>query len=275
MKIHFDDSKLHHVAAKCGVFAETDIVNLVKSGIPATEILCSLADAIVLQNLSRADARQHAASTRCCCSAARTPTCPSCRSAGACASPRPGTSAATTTRRTCPSKSSIFVPENAQYYAAFGAVRLRPARGRPRSAATAASTGSDDYMTNGRKARLGETRRPAAREDGAGAQRLPTSSTRSRSSSRRSSSPGRSCAASSASTAARPRRKAVLVDEEGEILCKAYQLSKGNPIQDTKEILAAAQGATSTTRARRSRCIGFGAHRLRGRRARGVRARPT
>ena len=34
------------------MFAETDIVNLVKSGIPAEEILNSLADAIVLQNLS-------------------------------------------------------------------------------------------------------------------------------------------------------------------------------------------------------------------------------
>ncbi|MGI6186693.1 MAG: BadF/BadG/BcrA/BcrD ATPase family protein, partial [Brevibacillus sp.] len=51
-RLHFDDSKLHHVAAKCGVFAETDIVNLVKSGIPAAEIMCSLADAIVMQNLS-------------------------------------------------------------------------------------------------------------------------------------------------------------------------------------------------------------------------------
>jgi hypothetical protein len=50
--LHFDDSKLHHVAAKCGVFAETDIVNLVKSGIPTAEVLNSLADAIVLQNLS-------------------------------------------------------------------------------------------------------------------------------------------------------------------------------------------------------------------------------
>ena len=50
--LHFDDSKLHHVAAKCGVFAETDIVNLIKSGIPSNEVLCSLADAIVLQNLS-------------------------------------------------------------------------------------------------------------------------------------------------------------------------------------------------------------------------------
>src|SRR5260370_1630026 len=50
--LHFDDSKLHHVAAKCGVFAETDIVNFIKSGIPSNEVLCSLADAIVLQNLS-------------------------------------------------------------------------------------------------------------------------------------------------------------------------------------------------------------------------------
>jgi activator of 2-hydroxyglutaryl-CoA dehydratase len=37
--LHFDDTKLHHVAAKCGVFAETDIVNLVKSGIPSAEIM--------------------------------------------------------------------------------------------------------------------------------------------------------------------------------------------------------------------------------------------
>ncbi|MCH2108006.1 MAG: CoA activase, partial [Polyangiaceae bacterium] len=50
--LHFNDEKLHHVAAKCGVFAETDIVNLVKSGIPKDEVLNSLADAIVNQNLS-------------------------------------------------------------------------------------------------------------------------------------------------------------------------------------------------------------------------------
>src|SRR5439155_18832606 len=60
--LHFDDSKLHHVPAKCGVFAETDIVNLVKSGIPSPEIMCSLADAIVMQNLSvltRGNTLQH------------------------------------------------------------------------------------------------------------------------------------------------------------------------------------------------------------------------
>ena len=50
--LKFDPTKLHHVAAKCGVFAETDIVNLVKCGIPRNEIMNSLADAIVSQNLA-------------------------------------------------------------------------------------------------------------------------------------------------------------------------------------------------------------------------------
>ena len=50
--LRFDSSKLHKVAAKCGVFADTDIVNLVKSGIPSAEVICSLADAIVSQNLA-------------------------------------------------------------------------------------------------------------------------------------------------------------------------------------------------------------------------------
>jgi len=48
----FRDDALHHVAAKCGVFAETDVVNLVKSSVPAEEIMNSLADAIVMQNLT-------------------------------------------------------------------------------------------------------------------------------------------------------------------------------------------------------------------------------
>src|SRR3954465_7398314 len=52
MVLPFDDSKLHPVAAKCGVLTETDIVNLVKASIPAKEIMNSLADAIVSQNLS-------------------------------------------------------------------------------------------------------------------------------------------------------------------------------------------------------------------------------
>ncbi len=44
--------KLHPVAGKCGVFAETDINGLQKSGIEPSEMMASLFEAIVMQNLS-------------------------------------------------------------------------------------------------------------------------------------------------------------------------------------------------------------------------------
>ncbi len=44
--------KLHPVAGKCGVFAETDINGLQKQGVPPDELMASLFEAIVMQNLS-------------------------------------------------------------------------------------------------------------------------------------------------------------------------------------------------------------------------------
>src|SRR5881396_1767480 len=44
--------KLHKVAGKCGVFAETDINGLQKVGTPPDELMASLFEAIVLQDLS-------------------------------------------------------------------------------------------------------------------------------------------------------------------------------------------------------------------------------
>jgi hypothetical protein len=162
--MHFDDSKLHHVAAKCGVFAETDIVNLVKSGIPAREILCSLADAIVLQNLSvltRGSTLKH----KVLCSAGPTPTCPSCRSAGASASPRRGTSAATTGPKDRPIEETGLRPENAQYYAAFGAC-VYGLREAAEVGALRASTGLVDYMTNGARRASARARARPSRDAG-------------------------------------------------------------------------------------------------------------
>src|ERR1700721_1292961 len=48
----YDGIKLHKVAGKCGVFAETDINGLQKEGTPPDELMASLFEAIVLQNLS-------------------------------------------------------------------------------------------------------------------------------------------------------------------------------------------------------------------------------
>src|SRR5262245_39057041 len=44
--------RLHPVAGKCGVFAETDINGLQKMGVPPDELMASLFEAIVMQNLS-------------------------------------------------------------------------------------------------------------------------------------------------------------------------------------------------------------------------------
>src|SRR5215831_18210548 len=48
----YDGVKLHKVAGKCGVFAETDVNSLQKEGTPPEELMASLFEAIVLQNLS-------------------------------------------------------------------------------------------------------------------------------------------------------------------------------------------------------------------------------
>jgi activator of 2-hydroxyglutaryl-CoA dehydratase len=44
--------RIHPVAGKCGVFAETDINGLQKQGLPPAELMASLYDAIALQNLT-------------------------------------------------------------------------------------------------------------------------------------------------------------------------------------------------------------------------------
>jgi hypothetical protein len=48
----YDGIKLHHVAGKCGVFAETDINGLQKQGVPREELMASLFESIVQQNLA-------------------------------------------------------------------------------------------------------------------------------------------------------------------------------------------------------------------------------
>ena len=50
-RISAQGKTVHHVAAKCGVFAETDVVGLLKSGVSREEIVTSLGSAIVKQNL--------------------------------------------------------------------------------------------------------------------------------------------------------------------------------------------------------------------------------
>ena len=118
--VHFDDEKLHHVAAKCGVFAETDIVNLVKSGIPSKEILCSLADAIVLQNLSvltRGSTLKHKVILL----GGPNTYLPFLQECWRQRIPEVWAERGYDYPKDIPIEELIFVPDNAQYYAAYGA----------------------------------------------------------------------------------------------------------------------------------------------------------
>ncbi len=233
--IAWDDSRLHHVAAKCGVFAETDIVNLVKTGVPATEIICSLADAIVLQNLSVLTRGNTLRAKVLLLGGPNTylPFLKACwRQRIVATWQERGYDYA----RELPVEELIITPDNAQYYAAFGAA-LYAAHESAEVGRYLGTSALLEYITHGRKARLGAQAGPPLvastteldifRERYAIAPWKP---------------PLIACGSvveavigvDGGSTSS----KAVLIDMQGRLLRKEYQLSGGNPIQDTKELLA-------------------------------------
>src|SRR5271165_6839546 len=256
-QLHFDDSKLHHVAAKCGVFAETDIVNLIKSGIPSNEVLCSLADAIVLQNLSvltRGGTLKH----RVLLLGGPNTYLPFLQECWRLRIPQTWDERGYQWPKDRPIEETIFVPENAQYYAALGAVLYGLHEDVHVGQFTTLEPLSE-YITTGRKARLGETAGPPLSrtqkelEDFRELYRVPKFHPKRFSE-------GEIVRAVVGLDGGSTSSKAVLVDyEDGSILCKAYQLSKGNPIQDTKELLTQLRHYVEEDQKAKLEVMGFGA----------------
>src|SRR5499426_3074353 len=151
-KLDFDPSKLHHVAAKCGVFAETDIVNLVKSGIPRNEIMNSLADAIVSQNLAVLT-RGNTLKQRVLLLGGPNTYLPFLQQCWRLRIPEAWAERGYEYDKTKPVEELIIVPENAQYYAAYGAVMY----GLYENAEVGLYKGMEklkDFILNGRAAKL-------------------------------------------------------------------------------------------------------------------------
>lgn len=233
-KLHFDGSKLHHVAAKCGVFAETDIVNLVKSGIPSAEIMCSLADAIVMQNLSvltRGNTLRH----RVLLLGGPNTYLPFLQECWRLRIPQTWRDRGYEYPQDVPLDELIFVPPNSQYYAAYGAVMY----GLHEPADVGRYEGLErlrDFIAHGRKAKLGENAGPplvaseSEMEQFRRAYSIPRFAPATFA-------PGQKVRAAIGLDGGSTSSKAVLVDEDGSILLKEYQLSKGNPLEDTKEML--------------------------------------
>ncbi len=253
--LRFDDSKLHHVAAKCGVFAETDIVNLVKSGIPKDEVLNSLADAIVLQNLSVLT-RGNTLKPKVLLLGGPNTYLPFLQDCWRQRIPETWRDRGYDYPKDVPIEELIFIPKNAELYAAFGAATYGIAEGGDVGKFTGVAN-LEHFITHGRRARLGEQAGPplSANNDETNefedTYRIPRFVPATFE-------PGQVVRGVIGLDGGSTSSKAVLIDEQGEILCKAYQLSKGNPIQDTKDLLekildhVKGQGATFE-------CLGFGA----------------
>jgi predicted CoA-substrate-specific enzyme activase len=255
--LHFDATKLHHVAAKCGVFAETDIVNLIKSGIPSNEVLCSLADAIVLQNLSvltRGGTLKHKVLLL----GGPNTYLPFLQECWRLRIPQVWDERGYDWPRDQPIEETIFVPENAQYYAALGAV-LYGLHEEAHIGAFSSVEPLNEYITTGRKARLGETAGPPLSKtelelnEFRDLYKIPKFQPKTFAE-------GEVVRAVIGLDGGSTSSKAVLCDfEDGKILAKAYQLSKGNPIQDTKELLTQLRQYVEVDQKAKLEVMGFGA----------------
>jgi len=229
-KLEFQTDKLHHVAAKCGVFAETDIVNLVKTSVPSDEIMNSLADAIVMQNLTVLTRGNTLMPNVLLLGGPNTylPFLQECW--------RMRISEIWDERAVEYDKSKIntliSVPENAQYYAALGAVIFGEGEQNHQKnfsgtipLKTFVDTGGIEENENNDSPLISSEEELIAFKKAYTIPPFIPKKLKQKT----------ICflGIDGGSTSS----KAVLCDEEGELLLKVYQLSKGNPIVDTLELL--------------------------------------
>ncbi len=222
--------KLHKVAGKCGVFAETDINGLQKEGTPPDELMASLFEAIVLQNLSVLT-RGHTLRPHVLLLGGPNSFIRGMREAWQVNIPRMWKERKVEIPEGSKPEDLIKVPGNAQYFAALGAVEFGKDEdddvgrylgvgklvhyidfGRQEEKATAGGKGlvtSPDELDFFKDRYKKKKFTPATFQRG--------------------STVGGFVGIDGGSTST----KAVLLSENGDILCKSYQLSNGNPIQDT------------------------------------------
>jgi len=225
--------KLHKVAGKCGVFAETDINGLQKVGTPSDELMASLFEAIVLQNLSVLT-RGHTLRPHVLLLGGPNSFIRGMREAWQANIPRMWQERKVQIPDGAKPEDLIKVPQNAQYFAALGAVEF----GRSEDDCIGCYCGYEKlihYIDYGRQ-------EEKAKSGGKGLVEKPEDLDVFKEAYRRKKFTPAVFAKNSTVAGfigidgGSTSTKAVLLDENGDILCKSYQLSNGNPIQDTIEM---------------------------------------
>ncbi len=228
--------KLHPVAGKCGVFAETDINGLQKAGVPPDELMASLFEAIVMQNLSVLTRGNTLRPVVLLLGGPNT-YIKGMRDCWKTNIPKIWEERSHPLPEGVPPEDLIRTPDNAQYFAAIGAVEF----GKSEDQSVGHYSGWDKlqwYVGVGReeeKSKRGgqgglakdEKELEAFRRKYRHKQFAPSAFPQ-----------GEQVEGFIGIDGGSTSTKAVLVskDKERKILAKAYQLSKGNPIEDTIEI---------------------------------------
>jgi predicted CoA-substrate-specific enzyme activase len=225
--------KLHKVAGKCGVFAETDINGLQKTGTPPNELMASLFEAIVLQNLSVLT-RGHTLKPHVLLLGGPNSFIKGMKEAWQANIPRMWKDRKVELPEGVAPEDLIKVPDNAQYFAALGAVEF----GKDEEPEVGRYLGYEkllyyiDYGRAEEKAISGgkglvseDAELVSFRDEYRKKKFIPAAFT-----------PGETYSGFIGIDGGSTSTKAVLLDKNGDILCKTYQLSNGNPIQDGIEM---------------------------------------
>jgi predicted CoA-substrate-specific enzyme activase len=229
----YHNVKLHKVAGKCGVFAETDINGLQKTGTPSDELMASLFEAIVLQNLSVLT-RGHTLRPHVLLLGGPNGFIRGMREAWQANIPRMWKERKVEIPEGTTPEELIKVPENAQYFAALGSVEF----GKEEEPEVGRYLGTDKLVyyidfgraeekaTSGGKGLVAEDAELVAFKSAYAKKKFNAAEFF----------PGQVVSGFIGIDAGSTSTKAVVLDKAGEILCKTYQLSNGNPIQDTIEV---------------------------------------
>ncbi|MFY9644932.1 MAG: BadF/BadG/BcrA/BcrD ATPase family protein, partial [Terriglobales bacterium] len=239
--------KLHKVAGKCGVFAETDINGLQKVGTPPDELMASLFEAIVLQNLSVLT-RGHTLRPHVLLLGGPNSFIRGMREAWQANIPRMWQERKVEVPEGAKPEDLIKVPQNAQYFAALGAIEF----GRAEDDCVGCYRGYDalvhyiDYGRQEEKIKSGGKALIDNHDEFDRFKELYRPKKFTPATFQKNSTVAGFIGIDGGSTST----KAVLLDENGDILCKAYQLSNGNPIQDTMEMFENLRGQVEAQNAK-------------------------
>jgi predicted CoA-substrate-specific enzyme activase len=239
--------KLHKVAGKCGVFAETDINSLQKVGTPPDELMASLFEAIVLQNLSVLT-RGHTLRPHVLLLGGPNSFIRGMKEAWQANIPRMWKERKVQVPDGAKPEDLIKVPQNAQYFAALGAVEF----GRSEEDCIGCYCGYEKlvhYIDYGRQ-------EEKAKSGGKGLVEEPAELDVFKEAYKRKKfipavfQSGTTVGGFIGIDGGSTSTKAVLLDENGDILCKSYQLSNGNPIQDTIDMFENLRGQVESQNAK-------------------------